>query len=79
MDKFMNRLRIQEFQNNYDINPSLLDDQERLFRFEETQTMIWNEIARPVYVFALTDVILVTYINVPYNLNVLGSRTVRAV
>lgn len=41
-----------------------MEDPERLFRFEETQTMIWNEIEKPVYVYALTDVILVTFINV---------------
>ena len=64
MDKFLNRIRIQGFQNFYDIIPSLMDDPDRLFRFEETQTMIWNQSDRPVYVYAMTDVILVTFINV---------------
>jgi CCR4-NOT transcriptional regulation complex NOT5 subunit len=36
-----------------------MDDQERLFKFQETETVIWNENDLSVIIYSLTDVIMV--------------------
>lgn len=36
-----------------------MEDEDRLFRFEETFTIIWNEVEQSVLIYAMTDIILV--------------------
>jgi hypothetical protein len=43
-----------------------MDDQERLFKFQETETVIWNENDLSVIIYSMTDVILVVDKDVLY-------------
>ena len=36
-----------------------MDDPDRYFRFEETQNAIFNDLEKPVIIYALTDQLLV--------------------
>jgi hypothetical protein len=38
---------------------ALMGDEDRLFRFEETYNILWNEVEQSVIIYAMTDIILV--------------------
>lgn len=57
MDRFMNRLRVQEIATLFKLD--LLQEEDRLFRFEETYNAIWNQQEIPVLIYAFTDTLLV--------------------
>lgn len=60
MDKFLSRLRLQEIQQTLNLSQDeLTKDPDRLFRFEETLTLIQGDRDQPVLVYALTDKIIV--------------------
>lgn len=60
MDKFLSRLRLEEIQQTLNLSQNeLLKDHDRLFRFEETLTLITGDIETSVIVYALTDMVII--------------------
>ncbi len=53
----MNRLRVLELEKTFKIN--LMEDEERLFRFEDTFTIIINNSENSVLIYSLTDMLII--------------------